>query len=61
MKDLNVKAKINCCFEAELFADMKLGTGLSLQGSLGGNLKQSSKQGFLGSPVNVGLKLKYVD
>lgn len=57
--DLTLKARVDNLLNADLWANMQMKGGLSLQGSIGGNLKESGKGGFLCTPFNLGLKIKY--
>lgn len=61
IKDTRVKAKVNNLLDAEFFANHNCGSGLSVATSIGGNLRKGDQVGFLGSPVNFGVKISYLD
>ena len=61
MNDLRVKAKFDTALNAEVFADINLGSGVSVSTCIGGNLREENKSGFMGTPMNIGFKVLYLD
>lgn len=61
LNDLTLKGKVDNLLNAELWGNFNLQNGISLQGTIGGNLNGTSEGGFLGTPFKFGVKLKYAE
>lgn len=61
IKDLRIKGKIDNQMNADVYCQMHLGEGLSVDLGLGGFLGQSLVHGFLGSPLNFGMRVQYLE
>lgn len=58
--NFNYKMKLNNRLDANLFSNMKLCSSFNLQCSVGANLSNcENRNGFLGNPFNLGMKLKF--
>ena len=56
---VNFKAKLDTEKNVSLYTQYKMSKQITLQSSLGANLGDCSKNGFLGNPFKFGFRLKF--
>lgn len=58
---MTLKGKVDNLLNAELWGNIWFKNRINLQGTIGGNLKEQGKGGFVGTPFRMGFKIKYAD